>query len=65
MEEADGAPDVGRCAAVSDCAALGGYVLPEGASGDVAAAVNALAAGAPPATIADTMLPEAYEEDRS
>jgi ZIP family zinc transporter len=52
-------------AVISACAALAGYVLLEGASGNVVAGVNAFAAGALLAMIADTMLPEAYEEERS
>lgn len=49
----------------SALAALAGYVLLDGASGTVIAAVNAYAAGALLAMVADTMLPEAYEEERS
>ena len=52
-------------ALISGVAALAGYLILEGASGNVVAAVNAYAAGALLAMIADTMLPEAYEEERS
>lgn len=50
---------------LSACAALAGYALLDGAPGNVVASVNAFAAGALLAMIADTMLPEAYEEERS
>ena len=49
---------------LSASAALAGYALLDGASGNVVASVNAFAAGALLAMIADTMLPEAYKEER-
>ena len=42
-----------------------GYVALDGASGNTVAFVNAFAAGALLAMIADTMLPEAYAQERS
>jgi ZIP family zinc transporter len=52
-------------ALISGLSALAGYAVLDGASGNTVAAVNAYAAGALLAMIADTMLPEAYEEERS
>ncbi|WP_189552491.1 ZIP family metal transporter [Streptomyces lavendofoliae] len=49
-------------AAVSGLAALAGYTLLDGASGTTMAAITALAAGAILAMIADTMIPEAFEQ---
>ncbi len=49
----------------SGLAALFGYVLLDDAPGGVVAAVNAYAAGALLAMVADTMFPAAYEEERS
>ena len=46
-------------------AALLGYVLLDGVPGNVVAGVDAFAAGALLAMVADTMLPEAYDEERS
>ena len=50
---------------VSALSAAIGYVALDGAPGNVVAFVDAFAAGALLAMIADTMLPEAYEEERS
>jgi zinc transporter, ZIP family len=47
--------------AVSALAAVGGYVLLDPASGETGALVQAFAAGALLAMLADTLLPEAYE----
>jgi len=55
----------GGVVVASGLAALVGYVLLDDAPGSVIAAVNAYAAGALLAMVADTMLPEAYEEERS
>jgi ZIP family zinc transporter len=55
----------GGVVGVSGLAALAGYVLLDDAPGGVIAVVNAYAAGALLAMVADTMLPEAYEEERS
>lgn len=52
----------GGIAVASGLAALIGYLLLDGASPTVLAAVNALAAGAILAMITDTMIPEAFEK---
>lgn len=52
----------GGIAAASGVAALAGYLLLDGAPAGVLAFVNALAAGGILAMIADTMIPEAFEE---
>jgi zinc transporter, ZIP family len=49
----------------SAVAAAVGYVALDGAPGNVVAFVNAFAGGALLAMVADTMLPEAYDEERS
>lgn len=51
----------GSIAVASGLAALAGYLLLDGASPNVLAFVNALAAGAILAMITDTMIPEAFE----
>ena len=48
-------------ALASAVAAGAGYVLLDGASGGVVAAITAVAAGAILAMVADTMIPEAFE----
>jgi zinc transporter, ZIP family len=48
-------------AVISGLAAVAGYTLLGGAPGEVLAAVTALAAGAILAMVADTMIPEAFE----
>ncbi|GAA1484758.1 ZIP family metal transporter [Brachybacterium fresconis] len=53
----------GAIALASGVAALGGYLLLDGAPPETLAAVNALAAGAILAMITDTMIPEAFAED--
>lgn len=53
----------GGIALASGLASLAGYLLLDGASPATLAAVNALAAGAILAMIADTMIPEAFAED--
>lgn len=50
---------------ISALSSAAGFVLLDGASGNTVAFVNAFAAGALIAMITDTMLPEAYEEERS
>jgi ZIP family zinc transporter len=52
----------GGIAALSGAAALAGYSLFSGYSDNVIAATTAIAAGAILAMLADTMIPEAYEE---
>ncbi|MQY11154.1 Zinc transporter ZupT [Streptomyces sp. RB5] len=52
----------GSIAAVSGLAALAGFLLLGDASGTALAVITAVAAGAILAMIADTMIPEAYEE---
>lgn len=52
----------GGIAVASGLAALAGYLLLDGAPTSVLAFVNALAAGGILAMIADTMIPEAFEE---
>ena len=54
----------GSIAAVSGLAALAGYSLFSGCGVNVTAAITAVAAGAILAMIADTMIPEAFEETR-
>jgi ZIP family zinc transporter len=49
-------------AIVSGIAAFFGYVVFDGFSADVIAATTAIAAGAILAMLADTMIPEAFEE---
>jgi ZIP family zinc transporter len=49
----------------SGVAALAGALLLEGASADVVAAITALAAGAILAMLADTMIPEAFEQTQA
>jgi ZIP family zinc transporter len=49
-------------AMISGIAALTGYLLFDGFSADVVAATTAVAAGAILAMLADTMIPEAFEE---
>lgn len=50
---------------ISGLAALLGYVACRGTSGDFMAAITALAAGAMLAMLADTMIPEAFDEARN
>jgi ZIP family zinc transporter len=50
---------------ISAVAALIGYVAFRGASGDFIAAITAVAAGAMLAMLADTMIPEAFDEARN
>ncbi len=52
----------GGIALVSGLAAAAGYGLLGGVSGEAMAAITALAAGAMLAMIADTMIPEAFED---
>ncbi|MDB5792716.1 MAG: family zinc transporter [Massilia sp.] len=52
----------GAIALASGAAALAGYTLFEGASPNMIAATTAVAAGAILAMLADTMIPEAFEE---
>jgi zinc transporter, ZIP family len=52
----------GAITVISGIAALLGYVGCRGTSGDLIAAVTALAAGAMLAMLADTMMPEAFDE---
>jgi ZIP family zinc transporter len=52
----------GAVTLASTLAALLGYLLLDGASGDVVAAIQAFAAGAILTMLASTMMPEAYEE---
>lgn len=52
----------GGIAAASGLAAGAGYLLLDGASPSVVAAITAVAAGAILAMLADTMIPEAFEE---
>ncbi|MFC5462981.1 ZIP family metal transporter [Massilia niabensis] len=52
----------GAIALASGAAALAGYTLFEGASPNMVAATTAVAAGAILAMLADTMIPEAFEE---
>ncbi|WP_026923563.1 ZIP family metal transporter [Glycomyces arizonensis] len=51
----------GTIAVVSGLASMAGYGLLDGASGGLLAAITALAAGAMLSMIADTMIPEAFE----
>jgi ZIP family zinc transporter len=50
---------------ISAVAALVGYAACQGASGDFIAAITALAAGAMLAMLADTMMPEAFDDVRN
>ena len=50
---------------ISAIAALIGYAGFRGASGDFIAAITAVAAGAMLAMLADTMIPEAFDEARN
>jgi ZIP family zinc transporter len=49
-------------AVISGVAALAGYLLCRGTSGDFIAGITAVAAGAMLAMLADTMIPEAFDE---
>lgn len=49
---------------ISGIASLIGYLLCRGTSGDFVAAITAIAAGAMLAMLADTMIPEAFDEAR-
>ena len=55
----------GAIAAASGLAALAGYALFGGFSAGIIAAITAVAAGAILAMVADTMIPEAFEEART
>lgn len=55
----------GAITVISGIAALLGYVACRGSSGDFIAAITALAAGAMLAMLADTMIPEAFDETRN
>lgn len=48
-------------AVASGLAGLVGYLLPQGAAPRTIAVITSVAAGASPAMIADTMIPEAFE----
>lgn len=50
---------------ISGLAALLGYIACRGTSGDFVAAITAVAAGAMLAMLADTMIPEAFDEARN
>ena len=50
---------------ISGIAALIGYAAFRGLSGDIIAAITALAAGAMLAMLADTMIPEAFDDARN
>jgi ZIP family zinc transporter len=50
---------------ISGAAALVGYLALRGSSGDLVAAITALAAGAMLTMLADTMIPEAFDEARN
>ena len=52
----------GCIALASGLASLAGYVVFAGASPDIVAATTAIAAGAILAMLADTMIPEAFDE---
>jgi ZIP family zinc transporter len=52
----------GGIAVLSGLAALVGYLVLQGAPGEVVAFITAVAAGAILAMLADTMIPEAFEE---
>lgn len=55
----------GAITIISGLAALLGYVACQGTSGDFIAAITAVAAGAMLAMLADTMIPEAFDEARN